>query len=162
MAPGAAISSAPLWQAGAPVAGTYALPAGYAMMNGTSMASPQAAGAGALLVSAAKATGLSHKPEQLRQAMLSSARFLSGYGAYEQGNGLLRVSDAWTLLQANIQTVDISSSVPVDTALEQFLATPGIGRGHPRPRGRHAGLRRTRGPTPSCATAARRAPSPTT
>lgn len=129
VAPGAAISSAPLWQAGAPVGGTYALPAGYAMMNGTSMASPQAAGAAALLVSAAKATGVSHKPEQLRQAMLSSARFLSGYGAYEQGNGQLRVSNAWNLLQANVQTVDISSSVAVDTALEQFLATPGTGAG---------------------------------
>ena len=129
VAPGAAISSAPLWQAGAPVAGTYALPAGYAMMNGTSMASPQAAGAGALLVSAAKAAGVSHKPEQLRQAMLSSARFLGEYGAYEQGNGLLRVVNAWTILQANVKTVDISSSVPVDTALDQFLATPGFGRG---------------------------------
>jgi subtilisin family serine protease len=129
VAPGAAISSAPLWQAGAPVGGTYALPAGYAMLNGTSMASPQAAGAAALLVSAAEATGVSHKPEQLRQAMLSSTRFLGGYGAYEQGNGLLRVSNAWTLLRANVQTVDISSSVPVDTALEQFLATPGVGTG---------------------------------
>lgn len=129
VAPGAAISSSPLWQAGAPVGGTYALPAGYAMMNGTSMASPQAAGAAALLVSAAIANGVSHKPEQLRQAMLSSTRFLDGYGAYEQGNGQLRVSNAWTLLQANVQTVDISSSVAVDTALEQFLATPGIGTG---------------------------------
>ena len=99
------------------------------MLQGTSMASPQAAGAGALLVGAAKAMGISHKPEQLRQAMLSSTRFLSGYGAFEQGNGLLRVSNAWSILQANVQTVDISSSVPVDTALEQFLATPGVGRG---------------------------------
>lgn len=129
VAPGAAISSAPLWQPGAPVGGTYALPAGYAMMNGTSMASPQATGAAALLVSAAKATGTSHKPEQLRQAMLSTTRFLDGYGAYEQGNGLLRVGDAWSVLQANVQTVDITSSVAVDTALDQFLATPGTGTG---------------------------------
>ena len=39
----------PTWQPGQPVAGTYTLPPGYAMLNGTSMASPQAAGAGALL-----------------------------------------------------------------------------------------------------------------
>ena len=32
-------------------------------------------------------------------------------------------------LQANVKTVDISSSVAVDTALEQFLATPGVGAG---------------------------------
>jgi hypothetical protein len=129
VAPGAAISTTPLWQPGGPVAGVHFLPPGYSMFNGTSMASPQAAGAGALLVSAAKALGISHKPEQLRQAMLSSSRFLAGIGAYEQGNGLLRVSNAWSILQANVKTVDISSSVPVDTALEQFLATPGKGRG---------------------------------
>lgn len=129
VAPGAAISTTPLWQPGGPVAGTYALPPGYSMFNGTSMASPQAAGAGALLVSAAKATGVSHKPEQLRQAMLSSTRFLTGIGAYEQGNGLLRVTNAWSILQANVQTVAITSSVPVDTAIDEFLATPGKGRG---------------------------------
>jgi hypothetical protein len=129
VAPGAAISTTPLWQPGGPVAGVHVLPPGYSMFNGTSMASPQATGAGALLVSAAKALGISHKPEQLRQAMLSSSRFLDNIGAYEQGNGLLRVSNAWSILQTNVQTVDISSSVPVDTALEQFLATPGKGRG---------------------------------
>ncbi len=57
MAPGSAISSVPTWQAGSPVpeAG-YSLPPGYAMLNGTSMASPQTAGGLALLLSAAKAT----------------------------------------------------------------------------------------------------------
>ena len=59
----------PMWQAGGPVAGTYALPPGYAMFNGTSMASPQAAGAAALLVSAAKQAGVQHQPAQLRQAI---------------------------------------------------------------------------------------------
>ncbi len=48
VAPGAAISSTPLWQAGGPVPGVHELPPGYSMFNGTSMASPQAAGAGAL------------------------------------------------------------------------------------------------------------------
>ena len=46
IAPSAAISTTPLWQAGGPVAGTYALPPGYSMLNGTSMSSPQAAGGG--------------------------------------------------------------------------------------------------------------------
>ena len=52
IAPGAAVSTTPMWQPGGPVAGTYTLPPGYSMLNGTSMASPQAAGAAALLVSA--------------------------------------------------------------------------------------------------------------
>jgi len=129
IAPGAAISSTPGWQAGGPVAGVHELPPGYSMFNGTSMAAPQAAGAGALLVGAAKQTGVQHQPAQLRQALNSSARFIDGYGAYEQGNGLIQVPAAWSLLATNAKTVDISSTVPVDTALEQFLATPGIGVG---------------------------------
>ena len=98
IAPGAAVSTTPLWQPGGPVAGTYTLPPGYSMLNGTSMASPQAAGAAALLVSAAEQAGVQHQPAQLRQALNSSARFLHRYGAYEQGNGLIDVGAAWALL----------------------------------------------------------------
>ena len=129
IAPGAAISAIPMWQPGGPVPGVHALPPGYAMMNGTSMASPQAAGAGALLVSAAQQAGVQHQPAQLRRAVSSSARFFERYGAYEQGNGLVQVPAAWGLLATNAKTVDISSAVPVDTAIEQFLATPGTGAG---------------------------------
>jgi subtilisin family serine protease len=129
VAPGAAISSTPMWETSSPVAGTYALPAGYSMLQGTSMASPQAAGVGALLVSAAIQAGVSSKPDQIRQAIRSSARFIDHYGAYEQGNGLINVNAAWNLLQANIQPVTITSSVEVHTVLSGFLATPGQGEG---------------------------------
>ena len=129
IAPGAAISTVPTWQAGQPVGGTYALPAGYAMFNGTSMASPQAAGGAALLISASKQYGNEHAAAQLRQAINSSARFLPRYGAYEQGNGLMNVSAAWELLKANIQTVNFTGSVPVNSLLSGFLATPGVGEG---------------------------------
>ena len=129
IAPGAAISSTPMWQPGGPVAGTYALPPGYSMFNGTSMASPQAAGAGALLVGAAKAAGFQAQPAQLRQALSSTARFISGYGAYEQGNGLIDVGAAYAQLRTNLKPVSISSRVPVHTVLSDFLATPGIGVG---------------------------------
>jgi hypothetical protein len=128
-APGAAISSTPMWQPGGPVAGTYALPPGYSMFNGTSMASPQAAGAGALLVGAAKAAGFQAQPAQLRQALTSTTRFISGYGAYEQGNGLIDVGAAYAQLRTNLKPVSISSRVPVHTVLSDFLATPGIGVG---------------------------------
>ena len=129
VAPGSAISSTPMWETPSPVAGTYPLPAGYSMLQGTSMASPQAAGVGALLVSAAKQAGVSAKPEQLREALKSSARFLPRYGAYEQGNGLININAAWNLLKAGINPVSITSSVEVHTVLSGFLATPGQGTG---------------------------------
>ncbi|MFL6162324.1 MAG: S8 family serine peptidase [Jatrophihabitantaceae bacterium] len=129
VAPGSAISSTPMWETSSPVAGTYPLPAGYSMLQGTSMASPQAAGAGALLVSAAKQSGVQSKPDQLREALKSTARFLPRYGAYEQGNGLIDINAAWNQLKTNIKTVNISSSVDVHTILSGFLATPGKGEG---------------------------------
>lgn len=129
VAPGSAISTVPTWQNGQPVPGTYALPPGYGMFNGTSMASPQAAGAAALLVSASKQTGVQRQPAQLRQAIISSTRFLDRYGAYEQGNGLLDVGAAWDVLRRTVKPVTIVSSVPVSTALSGFLAKPGFGVG---------------------------------
>ena len=129
IAPGAAISTVPMWQPGQPVGGTYVLPPGYAMFNGTSMASPQAAGAAALLISAAEQAGAQHQPAQLRQAINSSARFINNYQAYEQGNGLFQVGAAWDLLKTNIKLADISSSVAVNTVLSGFLATPNVGQG---------------------------------
>jgi subtilisin family serine protease len=130
IAPGAAISSTPMWQPGGPVAGVHALPPGYSMLNGTSMASPQAAGVGALLVSAAEQAGVQHQPAQLRQAIHSSARFIDGYGAFEQGSGLMDVGAAWSLLATNAtKPLDITSAVPVNTALSALLATPNVGVG---------------------------------
>ena len=129
VAPGAAVSSIPLWQPG--VGLPYSLPPGYALFNGTSMASPMAAGSAALLLNAAKASGVQHQPSQLRQAINSSARFLdsSRFQAYDQGNGLMDTLAAWDILRTNVATVDISSSVAVNTLLSPFLATPGVGVG---------------------------------
>ncbi len=129
MAPGAAVASTPLWLPGGPVGGTYELPPGYSMLNGTSMASPQATGAAALLISAAKKQGFAHSPKQLRQAIRSSARFISNYQAYEQGAGLFNVEGAYQILAREPKTVDISTAVPVNTLLSGFLATPGVGVG---------------------------------
>ena len=129
VAPGSAISTVPTWQPGGPVGGTYDLPPGYAMFNGTSMASPQAAGVAALLVSAARQSGVQAQPAQLRQALNSSARFLTRYGAYEQGNGLVDVAAAWNVLRQTVKPVTITSSVQVNTVLSGFLARPGIGVG---------------------------------
>ena len=132
VAPGAAISTTPMWQAG--VGLPYVLPPGYQLMNGTSMASPQAAGAAALLISAAKQSGAQKQPAQIRQALNSSARLLDGpvpsrLPIFAQGNGLINVGAAWDLLKTNIKLSEISGTVPVSTALGDFLATPNVGTG---------------------------------
>ena len=131
VAPGAAISTTPRWQAGGPVAGTYSLPPGYSMFNGTSMAAPQATGAAALLVSAYKATHGGTRPTAaaLRSAIMSSAAFQSNLGAYEQGAGLFQVGAAWTLLNSDPAPNAVSGSVTVNTVLSDLLATPDTGPG---------------------------------
>ena len=128
VASGAAISTIPMWQPQGCLA--QVCPVGYALFNGTSMASPQAAGGAALLVSAAKQAGVQSQPAQLRKAINSSTRYLTGrYQAYEQGNGLMNVPDAWDVLRTSVKTVDVRSSVRVNTVLSSFLATPGFGNG---------------------------------
>ena len=129
-APGSAISTTPLWQPGGPVpeAG-YSLPPGLSMLNGTSMASPQTTGAAALLLSAGKATGRAFSPADLRRALYSSARQVAGVPAYAQGNGLVSVTRAWSLLEGGVQVRGYTADAPVCTPLSAFLTTPNRGTG---------------------------------
>ncbi|MFE0704698.1 S8 family serine peptidase [Streptomyces sp. NPDC058872] len=116
--PGSAISSVPTWQAGSPVpeAG-YELPAGYAMFNGTSMSSPQVAGASALLISAAKQRHVELSPLTLRTALTSTAKRISGVAAHEQGAGLVNVVDAWDSILFGATAHDYKVEAPVDTVI---------------------------------------------
>lgn len=129
VAPGSAVSSIPMWMEGLPIPDTYPLPPGYGTYAGTSMAAPQSAGAAALLISAAKQSGVQCKPAQLRQALYSSPRFISGYGAHEQGTGLLQVGAAWEILRQKVKPVEISSLAPVNTVLSPYLQVPNMGPG---------------------------------
>ncbi|MDT7727666.1 MAG: hypothetical protein QOI21_4242 [Actinomycetota bacterium] len=131
IAPGAAIATVPRWEVPSPVAGTYALPAGYAMLQGTSMASPQATGAAALLVSGYKATHNGERPPvaKLRSAIKSTARFVNGIDAYAQGAGLFNVAAAFVALQLNPKPETVTSAVEVHTVQTGLLQTPGIGVG---------------------------------
>lgn len=128
VAPGNATGAVPTWQGGQCLSTPNCGP-GYGMLNGTSMAAPEATGAVALLLSAAKQVGVGHKPDQIRQALESSAHYLTNYQAHEQGFGLIQVGAAWDLLSQNIKTAEITSAVPTRTKLSGFLATPGIGTG---------------------------------
>lgn len=138
VAPGNATSSVPTWQRQQCVAPIVCSP-GLGMFNGTSMAAPQAAGAAALLLSAAIPSGVGHNPAQLRMAINSSARYLTNYQAHEQGFGLINVGAAWDLLKTNLKTQDIDSSVAVNSKLSGFLEKPGFGRGIYEREGRHPG-----------------------
>lgn len=130
-APGAAINSTQTWLPGGPVkeAG-YDLPAGYSMLQGTSMASPQAAGATALLLSAAKQKHIELPPADLRTALTSSATHIEGVPAHAQGAGLINIVDAWKLIaKQGAPAHEYSVKAPVDTAIDFALETPGFGTG---------------------------------
>ncbi|SCL27678.1 Subtilase family protein [Micromonospora nigra] len=129
-APGSAISTTLTWQPGSPVAEAgYTLPPGYSMFNGTSMASPQAAGGAALLLSAAKATDRGITPAALRRAIYSSAKPIKDVPTYGQGYGMFNVPGAWKLLRKDLTTRSYTSEAAVCTVLSGQLGTPNRGTG---------------------------------
>ncbi|MGR4849911.1 S8 family serine peptidase [Streptomyces sp. LARHCF252] len=145
VAPGAAINTIQTWMPGQPVAEAgYTLPAGYGMLQGTSMASPQAAGAAALLLSAAKQKKIDLTPATLRTALTSTADHIKGVQAYEEGAGLMNIEDAWDSIRDDATSHSYTVKAPVDTAIDQFLKTPGSGTGlYDREGGLKAGQKKT-------------------
>ena len=107
----------------------YELPPGYTIAFGTSQANPMAAGAGALLISAAKQTGIPYDAERLKHALKFSARLLPDYAPHEQGDGLVQIPAAWNLLQKNVSLVAISSQTTVNHVLSKYLKVPDQGPG---------------------------------
>lgn len=129
-APGSAVSTFPLWLPPTnPAEAGYRLPVGYATMQGTSMAAPQAAGDAALLLSAAKASGVRIAPGGLRAAILGEASPIAGTPATAQGAGLIDVPAAWRTLKSGAATAKISVSAPVCTVLSDHLPKAGRGVG---------------------------------
>ncbi|MEU1024327.1 S8 family serine peptidase, partial [Streptomyces sp. NPDC005904] len=142
-APGSAINTTQTWLPGSPVAEAgYKLPAGYSMLQGTSMASPQAAGASALLLSAAKREKIALTPAKLRTALTSTADRIRGEQAYAQGSGLINVVDAWNAVEDGAKAHTYTVQAPVDTALDQELKKPGTGI-YDREGGLRTGQKRT-------------------
>jgi subtilisin family serine protease len=81
--PGFAASTVPVFDKGKNV------------MRGTSMAAPQAAGACALLLSAAAASGYPARRDWVVASLKRSAKPVAGYGPYDFGAGLVDVPGAW-------------------------------------------------------------------
>lgn len=144
-APGAAINTTQTWLPGSPVAEAgYSLPAGYSMLQGTSMASPQATGASALLLSAARQKGIDLTPAKLRTALTSTADHIKGVQAYEEGAGLIDIVDAWESIEDDATAHEYTVKAPVDTAIDYALKTPGYGTGlYDREGGLKAGEKKT-------------------
>jgi hypothetical protein len=111
--------------------GVFGFPPGYAMCGGTSCATPVAAGALALLLSAAKQTGVAASPPSLYRAVSGTARYLSNLPAYRQGNGLIQVGAAWDALrrQAGAGAPVVEVRGPVKTAVSAWLSPPDSGPG---------------------------------
>ncbi|MFJ4647871.1 S8 family serine peptidase [Streptomyces bobili] len=145
VAPGASINTIQTWLPGAPVAESgYTLPAGYGMLQGTSMSSPQAAGASALLLSAAKQKHIELTPADLRTALTSTADHIKGLQAYEEGAGAIDIVDAWEAIEDGATAHEYTVKAPVDTALDFALKTPGFGTGiYDREGGLKAGQKKT-------------------
>lgn len=112
-------------------AGLFALPPGYAVSGGTSQATPTAAGALAVLISAAKQTGIPYDLKRLLHAFRMGARFIDHHQAHEQGNGVIDLAASWRILQQlkDVELVEIDSRVQVNTAVGRFMVEPSIGVG---------------------------------
>lgn len=106
-------------------------PVGYTLGGGTSTATPTAAAAVALLISAAKQTGLKLTGPEIKYALTSTARYLPGLSAHEQGNGAIDIGRAWTTLQGLHGKLppQVTFSAPVRHARSLWLTPPNRGRG---------------------------------
>jgi hypothetical protein len=107
----------------------YQLPPGYRANIGTSFSTPMAAGAAALLISAAKQSGISYDAERLRWAFKTTARFLPDYAPHEQGAGLINIKSAWEALKNAPVLIKITSYAPNNTVSSQYLKEPFQGPG---------------------------------
>ena len=117
---------------GRAMAGLFQLPPGYTIAGGTSTATPTAAGAGGLLISAARQAGIAIDPYRLKYAITRGARWVPHIAAYKQGNGVVNVSGAWEILEqleAGALAVEIEARAPVVTPYSDMLPTPHAGFG---------------------------------
>ena len=87
VAPGSALSTVPGFVDGS------------ARFNGTTMASPQTAGAVACLLSAAQQEGLTVHWGMVKRALIAGASRVAGLSLNDQGGGLVNMAATWELLK---------------------------------------------------------------
>jgi hypothetical protein len=125
------VSTAQGFVEGRAIAGLFQLPPGYTIAGGTSTATPTAAGAVALLISAAKQSGIKHDAYRIKHAISMAARWVPHLPAYQQGNGVVNVAGAWEVLKAldAVEVVNIDVRAPVIHEYSHLLPTPNEGVG---------------------------------
>jgi hypothetical protein len=114
------------------MASVFRLPPGYRISGGTSTATPVATGAVALLISAAKQSGVKYDACRIKQALSMSAKYVPNIPVYKQGNGVINIAGAWDLLKAMDKTgvpPTIISAAPVKHAYSALLVKPNEGVG---------------------------------
>jgi hypothetical protein len=131
LAPSGQMGTDPVYRNGMVARGLFQLPPGYSIDGGTSTATPMACGSAALVVSAAKQTGVPYDAARLKAALTGSARYIPSLKANEQGSGLVQVEAAYELLKKlkDQPMVTITSRAPVHTRLSGLLPTPNEGVG---------------------------------
>ncbi|HEY0874382.1 MAG TPA: S8 family serine peptidase, partial [Vicinamibacterales bacterium] len=133
---------------------THRVPPGYEISCCTSASSPYAAGAIALLISAARQSNVPYSVELLSRALRVTARPIDGFQAHQQGNGALDIEAAWQELASGFAPPRIESTATILHSLAQYAARGPIGRGilefggwtAPMTDTRTITLRRTSGP----------------
>jgi len=91
---------------------------GSARFNGTSMASPQTAGAVACLLSAARAEGLAVHWGMIKRSLIAGAVKVPGLELFEQGGGLVNIAGSWTVLR------DLARSDSAHQVLDWRVSAP--------------------------------------
>ncbi|HYF80618.1 MAG TPA: S8 family serine peptidase, partial [Symbiobacteriaceae bacterium] len=74
-------------------------PSGYYQAVGTSIATPHISGAAALLMEAGRKAGISYDWASVKLALEMGARRITGFEAYEQGQGLVQLTAAFNHLK---------------------------------------------------------------
>ncbi len=105
MAPGGAITSVPNWTMQKSM-----------LMNGTSMAAPNACGSIALVLSALKAGAIKYTPQLIRKAITATAKPLPGLHPLVQGHGMVQVGPAYEYAAAHHAIPYVNTPMKVSVA----------------------------------------------